>query len=212
MEISLVTRFFNSFSREKLLAFKELLEQVLAWNEKINLISRKDTEKIVENHLLPSLAIAKICPFPPRLRVLDVGTGGGFPGLPLAIVFPEVQFTLVDSIGKKINVIKEMATALNLKNVTALHTRIEDYPKKVDFAIGRAVTQLPRFISWVQKNLRPGSQAPLPNGVLYLKGGSFQEEIKESSITKYTLFELEPLFEHQFCQDKCLIHIPFLPV
>lgn len=179
--------------------FRNLGPTLLLWNEKINVISRKDTEHIYLHHILHSLAIAKVIDFKPETKILDVGTGGGFPGIPLAIMFPECHFHLVDSIGKKIKVVNEIASALDLKNVKAEQTRAEQLKDQYDFITGRAVTQLPKMLTWVNKKVAPKSFNTLPNGMLYLKGGDFDDELDQ--IKKYhkihyiSSFFKEPYFE-----------------
>jgi 16S rRNA (guanine527-N7)-methyltransferase len=177
------------------------------WNEKINLISRKDIDSLYEKHILHSLAIAKIIDFRPGTRILDVGTGGGFPGIPLAILFPTCQFVLVDSIGKKIKVVQAVAEELNLKNVTAIHGRVEDVKEEFDFVISRAVTSFPVFVGLVKKNISRKAINALPNGIIYLKGGDLQDEIKDFKrlveVTEIANFFTEPFFE-----TKKVVYLP----
>ena len=202
----LVKEFFPELSlkqQEKLEVFAELIKE---WNAKINLISRKDIEQLEENHLLPALSYLKACPFVQGSKLLDVGTGGGLPGIPLAIAFPEVEFLLVDSVGKKIKVVESIVEALGLKNVRTLHARIEDVDEKFDFVLGRAVANLPRFIGWVRKNIRKGAKNPLSNGILYLKGGQFEEELEGLKLKPSHVFNLEDYFGGKYCQEKCLVH------
>lgn len=179
---------------------------VREWNERLNLISRKETDALEERHLLPSIAVAKICQFAPGAKILDVGTGGGFPGIPLAILFPKTQFLLIDSIGKKVRAVAGMVDALGLKNTKTLQIRAEELKEKFDFVLGRAVTALPQFLTWVQDKVRRGHHSSLENGILYLKGGDFSQEIQELTRKPDTIFDLEPLFEGQFCQEKCIIY------
>lgn len=170
-------------------------------NKVINLISRKDIDHLEERHMLPSLLLAKFCQFANGSTILDVGTGGGFPGIPLAIIFPNCHFTLVDSIGKKINAVQSIATQLGLKNVHCKQLRVEDYHEKFDFVIGRAVTALPQFLLWTAKNIKPGQKSSLPNGLLYLKGGDFQEELKQLKTKPDQIFDI-----NEFCPDKCIVY------
>jgi len=169
------------------------------WNEKINLISRKDIDSLYEKHILHSLAIAKIIDFRPGTAILDVGTGGGFPGIPLAILFPACQFVLIDSIGKKIKVVNAVAEELELKNVKAINGRVEDMKTEFDFVISRAVTTFPVFVGLVKKNISRKQINALPNGIIYLKGGDLNEEIKDFKrlieVTEISAFFNEPFFE-----------------
>lgn len=205
-EKNLILKYFDFLKPEQYLQLEEFLVVLKEWNQKINLVSRVDIEHLFERHLLPSLSIAKICQFAPGSKILDVGTGGGFPGIPLAICFPEVKFCLIDSIGKKINVVRSIAQALELKNVEAIQIRAEDLNDQFDFIIGRAVTALPRFISWVENKIRPGSKSTLPNGILYLKGGDFAEELAALGIPPTSIYQLSDLFNNEHCQEKCLIY------
>ncbi len=175
------------------------------WNSKINVISRKDIDQLNVRHILHSLGIAKVIQFSDATRILDVGTGGGFPGIPLAIMFPEVQFHLIDSIGKKIKVVDEIANALNLKNVSTDHIRAEKVKGKFDFIISRAVTRLPDFYKWVSNIIISTSKNTLPNGVLYLKGGDFSDELKQIK-TASNIYELSDFFDEDFFQTKKLVH------
>lgn len=202
----LIDRYFNFLSKEQVKALELFLEYLVDWNKKVNLVSRNDIDNLVERHLLPSLAIARICKFSAGAEVLDVGTGGGFPGIPLAICFPEASFLLIDSIGKKVQVVQAIVQSLGLKNVRAMQIRVEDLNEKFDFVVGRAVTALPKFIGWVKPKIRQGSGSELANGVLYLKGGDFSEEIKELGIVPTATYPLEPLFDGAYGQDKCVIY------
>lgn len=177
------------------------------WNEKINLISRKDTENLEVHHILHSLAIAKVESFVAGSRILDVGTGGGFPGIPLAILFPEVEFVLVDSIGKKINVVNAIATELGLSNVQAFHQRAEDAEGKFDFVVSRAVTRLSLFWPWVADKIKSKTLGTIPNGVLYLKGGDVNEELNEFG-KKVTVFQIAEFFTESYFETKLILHIP----
>ena len=177
------------------------------WNGKINLISRKDIDSLYEKHILYSLAIAKIISFRAGSRILDVGTGGGFPGIPLAILFPTSQFILIDSIGKKIRVVQAVAEELNLKNVTAIHTRVEEVKEEFDFVISRAVTAFPAFVGLVKKNISRKPLNSLPNGIIYLKGGDFETEIKDFK-RSIEISEIAKFFEEPFFETKKILYLP----
>ena len=177
------------------------------WNEKINVISRNDIDYLYERHILHSLAIAKIIKFQPNSNILDVGTGGGFPGIPLAILFPESHFVLNDSIGKKIKVVQGVADELGLSNVTALNARVESIKEKFDFVISRAVTAFPQFVNMVKKNISPLQHNALPNGIIYLKGGEFNDEIK-GFFGNIETFEISSYFNEPFFDTKKVIYLP----
>jgi len=176
------------------------------WNSQINVISRKDIEQLYERHILHSMAIAKVLAFKSGTTVLDVGTGGGFPGIPLAILFPETKFTLIDSIGKKIKVVNGVADALSLRNVRAEHIRVEDLKEKFDFVVSRAVTAFPRFVAMVRNKVEVHSKNDLPNGILYLKGGDFEEEVRPFG-ENAKIYELSRFFQEEFFETKRLIHL-----
>ncbi len=178
------------------------------WNEKINVISRKDLDNLYERHVIHSLGIAKVMPFCPGARVLDVGTGGGFPGIPLAIMFPEVKFTLVDSIGKKIKVVNAVAEALQLSNVQAYQTRAEQVQQRYDFVVCRAVTDMNDFARWVQGKILPTNRHGLQNGILALKGGDLAEELKAFG-NKATVYPLSNYFAEDFYETKKVVHLTF---
>jgi 16S rRNA (guanine527-N7)-methyltransferase len=186
--------------------FEQLPELYEFWNNQINVISRKDIDQLFERHVLHSLAIAKIMPFLPGEKVLDVGTGGGFPGIPLAILFPDTQFYLVDSIGKKIKVVQEVVKALGLKNVRAAHLRAEQVNEKFDFVVSRAVTRLNEFYPWIKNKFSKTSKNTLPNGILYLKGGDLTEEIAESGLIVQQ-FYLKNYFPEEFFETKQVIYV-----
>ena len=177
------------------------------WNKKINVISRKDISGIYERHVLHSLGIAKIVTFKPGTKILDAGTGGGFPGIPLAILFPEVNFRLVDSIGKKITVVKAVANKLELTNVRAEQIRAEQVNDKFDFIVSRAVTAFPKFVTWVRNKVAPLQKNSIPNGILYLKGGEFAGEVKSFG-KQIIIYNLKEFFEEDFFETKKLIHLP----
>ena len=209
MEISsaLIQKYFKDLSKEQIAQFDQLYDLYAFWNAQINVISRKDIEELYERHILHSLGIAKFCRFKAGEKVLDVGTGGGFPGIPLAILFPETQFHLVDSIGKKIKVVVEVAAALGLTNVKASHLRAEQVTDKYDFVVSRAVTRLIDFYPWVKGKFNKDSKNAIANGILYLKGGELTEEIKESNL-KAELYPLSAYFEEEFFETKYVVYIP----
>lgn len=190
--------------REQLTALSPLYTE---WNARINVISRKDVDNLYVNHVLHSMGIAKVMGFQPGAAVLDVGTGGGFPGIPLAILFPETQFHLVDSIGKKITVVKAVAEALGLKNVRATQVRAEQVKEKYDFIVSRAVTRLKEFYQWVHQKAKSESAHPLHNGILYLKGGDLDEELAELR-KPHQIFELSQYFGEPFFETKKVVYVP----
>ncbi len=204
--MKLIEQFFPDISPEQNIQFSKLNELYTYWNERINLISRKDIDKLEERHILHSLAIAKVIQFKPGTEILDVGTGGGFPGIPLAIMFPEARFTLVDSIGKKIKVVNEVIEALQLKNVTARQIRAEELDGKFDFVVSRAVTRMPEFLRWMRGKVRKKNFNSLNNGILYLKGGDVEEEMN-SIQARYAIYDLDINFPMEFFHTKKLIYI-----
>src|SRR5471030_2044652 len=201
MTSDIVFKYFPDLTPEQKQQYQQLPELYNFWNSQINVISRKDIDLLFERHVLHSLGIAKVMNFLPGENVLDVGTGGGFPGIPLAILFPETQFFLVDSIGKKIKVVKEVATALGLQNLKAEHLRAEQVDEKFDFVVSRAVTRLKEFYPWVKGKFNKQSKNTLPNGILYLKGGDLTEEIKESGLV-VKQYQLKDYFEEEFFETK----------
>jgi 16S rRNA (guanine527-N7)-methyltransferase len=204
--MEILTKYFPDLTDQQMDQFGRLGSLYEDWNSQINVISRKDIEQLYERHVLHSLAIAKVIQFKPQTTILDVGTGGGFPGIPLAILFPETSFMLIDSIGKKIKVVNEVASALNLTNVIAEHIRVEEVKQKFDFVVSRAVTAFPRFVSMVRTKVASKSNNDLPNGILYLKGGDFEEEI-EPFIKQIRVYELQSFFNEEFFETKRLIHM-----
>jgi 16S rRNA (guanine527-N7)-methyltransferase len=186
--------------------FQQLDSLYHEWNEKINVISRKDIDALYTKHVLHSLGIAKIQSFEPGTFVLDVGTGGGFPGIPLAILFPETRFYLIDVIAKKIKVVQAVADALELKNVKAEQMRAELVKGDFDFIVSRAVTNMPDFVSWVRTKIKKNNKHELKNGILYLKGGDLTEELK--NFPKATEYNLSDFFEDEFFETKKVVHLP----
>lgn len=209
MEIksTLIQKYFKELTEQQIVRFDQLYSLYSFWNAQINVISRKDIDELYERHILHSLGIAKFCTFKPGEKVLDVGTGGGFPGIPLAILFPETQFHLVDSIGKKIKVVTEVAAALGLENVKASHLRAEQVTDKYDFVVSRAVTRLIDFYPWIKGKFNKESKNAVPNGILYLKGGDLAEEIAESRL-KAELYPLSAYFKEEFFETKYVVYIP----
>ncbi len=203
--MELIRKYFPSAGPEQMARFEMLGGLYREWNEKINVISRKDIDHLYERHILHSLAIAAFIQFRPGTTVLDVGTGGGFPGIPLAIMFPEVKFSLNDSIGKKIKVVDGIVQAAGLKNVTSLNLRAEDIRQKYDFVVSRAVTAFPKFYGWTGNLVRKGGSNELPNGILYLKGGDIEEEFRGFK-ERIRIFEISSVFSEEFFLTKKLIH------
>ncbi|OEK01468.1 16S rRNA (guanine(527)-N(7))-methyltransferase [Roseivirga sp. 4D4] len=206
--MDILLKYFPDLTKEQIDQFSQLQSLYADWNEKINVISRKDIENIYERHVLHSLGIAKVINFKKGTNILDVGTGGGFPGIPLAILFPESNFHLVDSIGKKIKVVNAVSESLGLTNVKGEHARAEQIKDEYDFVISRAVTRLVRFYPWIRKNFKPRSKHKLKNGLLYLKGGDLQEELQESKLKKIATHKLSDYFEEEFFETKKVIYLP----
>ena len=204
--MEIILKYFSGLTPEQTRLFEELQPLYTEWNAKINVISRKDIDSLYERHVLHSLAIARFIRFTPGSKILDVGTGGGFPGIPLAIFFPNVEFHLVDSIGKKIKVVNAVAESLGLKNVTAGQIRAEQLKSKYDFVVSRAVTQLPEFVSWIRKNISLKQQNAIPNGVIYLKGGNLEGEIRPFRKTAFVQ-NLSDYFDEEFFETKKLVHV-----
>ncbi len=204
--MGLIKNYFPELSEEQINLFNKLEELYPEWNEKINVISRKDISELSIRHILHSLAIANYIHFKPGTKIIDVGTGGGFPGIPLAIFFPECEFHLIDSIGKKIKVVETIAQTLGLKNISAQQVRSENIKSKYDFVVSRAVTAFPRFVALTRHLISPKNVNAVSNGILYLKGGDFQEEInpfkKNTSIVSLTQY-----FSEDFFETKKLIHL-----
>lgn len=206
--MEIISKYFKDLTAAQIDSFIKLNDLYRHWNEAINVISRKDIDNLYTHHVLHSLAIAKVIKFSPGTSVIDVGTGGGFPGIPLAILFPEANFHLVDSIGKKIKVVNEVVSSLRLENVTATQSRIEDIIFRYDFVISRAVISLPEFVVLTKKNITRRSINPLHNGILYLKGGELKEELIKTGV-KNKVYPLSDFFEEPFFETKHLVHLWF---
>lgn len=201
-----ILKYFPNLTDLQKQQFEKLEELYHDWNAKINVISRKDIDELYTKHVLHSLAIAKIQKFEPRTYVLDVGTGGGFPGIPLAILFPETRFYLIDVILKKINVVKAVAEGLELKNVKAEQIRAENVKGDFDFIVSRAVTNMPDFVSWIKDKIKKQNKHELKNGILYLKGGDLTEELKD--FPKATEYNIAEFFDNEFFETKKVVHLP----
>ena len=197
---------FPDLSDNQILQFQKLQGLYEDWNAKINVISRKDIDELYTRHVLHSLGIAKIIEFRPGSKIMDVGTGGGFPGIPLAILFPEVDFYLIDVIAKKIKVVNEVAAGLGLKNVKAEQKRAELVKQEFDFIVSRAVTNMPDFVNWVDDKVSKKQNHELANGILYLKGGDLTEELKD--FPKATQYNLSDFFTDEFFETKKVVHLP----
>ncbi|WP_370896360.1 16S rRNA (guanine(527)-N(7))-methyltransferase RsmG [Chryseobacterium gossypii] len=204
MSTSLLLKYFPDLTELQVEQFAKLEKLYNEWNEKINVISRKDMESLYEKHILHSMGIAKVMGFAPGTKVLDIGTGGGFPGIPLAILFPEAEFTLIDSIGKKITVVKAVAEGVGLKNVTAVHGRAEKLKEKFHFVVSRAVTRMPEFLRWLKGKFEKEQLNPKHNGVLYLKGGDLAEELAG---IKCEIFNLKNYFDEEFFDTKKVVYV-----
>ena len=193
----------TSIQKEQLAALESLYQD---WNQKINVVSRKDIDELYLRHVLHSMSISRFISFQPGSEILDVGTGGGFPGIPLAILFPESRFVLVDAIGKKIRVVKDVIQGLGLTNVEAYHTRVEDLEGQFDFIVSRAVAAMPTFVHWVRGKVKRKSVHSLENGILYLKGGDLSEELKD--FPEAVTYELSEYFSEAFFETKKLVYLP----
>lgn len=206
-DISIILKYFPNLTEKQQEQFAKLQPLYEEWNAQINVISRKDIDLLYERHVLHSLGIAKVIQFKPKTNVMDVGCGGGFPGIPLAILFPETNFYLVDSIGKKIKVVNEIAQALGLKNVRAEHKRAEEVKEKFEFVVSRAVTEFPTFYRWIQNKVSKNQFNNLPNGILYLKGGDLTEELKDFQ-KRIVYYNLKYYFTEEFFETKKVVFLP----
>lgn len=204
--IKIIKKYFPELTSNQLSQFEKLQPIYADWNDKINVISRKDFEHFYERHVLHSLSIAKLISFTPQSEILDFGTGGGFPGIPLAIFFPEVNFHLVDSIGKKIQVVNEVVKKLNLENVFAQKARVEELKTEYDFITCRGVAEIPRLITWTKNLLKPENKNTLKNGWLLLKGGDLKEELKFNNIF-YQFFSITDFFNEEYFKEKKIVYL-----
>lgn len=198
---------FSKISQDQLKKFNSLIQLYKSWNSKVNLISRKDIDNLYVNHILHSLSIAKVHEFIDGSNILDVGTGGGLPGIPLAILFPNVNFTLLDSISKKIKVVEDISKQLSLTNVRTVNDRAENHNLKYDFIISRAVSKMDEFYSMVNKNIKLKSRSNIPNGIISLKGGDLKDELK--NFNNYKIFEISEFFSNDFFKTKKIVFIPY---
>ncbi len=203
--MELIKKYFNDLTETQLEQFSKLQGLYEDWNLKINVVSRKDIDELYLRHVLHSLGIAKVISFKPGSKVLDVGTGGGFPGIPLAILFPETQFHLVDSIGKKIKVVNEVVEGLGLLNVKTTNGRVEEVRDTYDFIVSRAVAQMETFVGWTKGKISKKQNHDLKNGILYLKGGDLTEELEK--YTSATIYDLPDFFDEDFFVTKKLVHL-----
>ncbi|GAB4507307.1 MAG: 16S rRNA (guanine(527)-N(7))-methyltransferase RsmG [Allomuricauda sp.] len=206
MKAELVFKYFTTLNNEQQEQFAKLEALYKDWNQKINVVSRKDIDELYLRHVLHSLGIAQIQTFNEGSHILDVGTGGGFPGIPLAILFPNVKFTLVDAIGKKIKVVDEVVEGLGLQNVKTYHSRVEEIPGQFDFIVSRAVAAMPTFVHWTKGKIKKDSSHQRKNGILYLKGGDLTEELKGYETVQ--VFDLNEYFEEEFFETKKVVYLP----
>ncbi|QTY26009.1 16S rRNA (guanine(527)-N(7))-methyltransferase RsmG [Flavobacterium sp. CS20] len=204
--MKLLTKYFKDLEDNQIIKFKALSDLYKDWNQKINVVSRKDIDEIYLRHVLHSLSIAKFIEFKPNSKIIDVGTGGGFPGIPLAILFPETQFTLVDSIGKKIKVVNEVVEGLELQNVKTINDRVENTTGQYDFIISRAVDAMPTFVNWTKGKIAKHSQHKIKNGIIYLKGGDLSEELKPYKNAQ--VIPISNYFEEDFFETKKIVYLP----
>jgi len=204
-DVRLIQKYFD-LTPQQVRQFEQLYPLYKDWNSRINVISRKNIDELYTNHVLHSLGIAKVINFLPQADILDVGTGGGFPGIPLAILFPETHFHLVDSIGKKLKVVNAVADELDLKNIKTTHDRVENIKESYDFVVSRAVAKMPDFVKWIKGKIKKDSKHHLKNGILYLKGGDLSEELAPYKHAK--IYDLKDYFDEAFFETKKLVHLP----
>ena len=204
--MQLILKYFPNLTEDQIDKFKQLEALYQDWNLKINVVSRKDIDELYLRHVLHSLGIAKVIHFKEGSKILDVGTGGGFPGIPLAILFPECSFHLVDSIAKKLKVVDEVVVGLGLTNVKTTHSRVEEIKGTYDFIVSRAVAAMPTFVHWVKGKIAKQQNHDIKNGVLYLKGGDLTEELQEYRTTK--VYNLSDYFSEDFYETKKVVHLP----
>ncbi|AXO81210.1 16S rRNA (guanine(527)-N(7))-methyltransferase RsmG [Olleya aquimaris] len=204
--MELILKYFPDLTPLQIEQFTKLEALYQDWNLKINVVSRKDIDELYLRHVLHSLAIAKVMDFKSGSSMMDVGTGGGFPGIPLAILYPECEFHLVDSINKKLNVVREVVTGLELQNVKVTHSRVEEIKETYDFIISRAVAAMPTFVHWIKGKVAKTQQNDLKNGILYLKGGDLTEELKDYQTT--TIYNISDFYEEDFFETKKVVHLP----
>ncbi|MBO5878716.1 MAG: 16S rRNA (guanine(527)-N(7))-methyltransferase RsmG [Alistipes sp.] len=203
--MTLIEKYFPTLTEHQKEQFRSLYELYADWNAKINVVSRKDFDQLYLRHILHSLAIAKVCQFEAGARVLDVGCGGGFPSVPLAIMFPEVKFISADSIGKKITVVKGVCEGAGITNIDARNVRVEQIPEKFDYVVSRAVTEMPQFVKWIWTKIERGQRGTLPNGILYLKGGDLTEELSATKM-KWREYQISEFFEEEFFETKKVVY------
>ncbi|MDB9960674.1 16S rRNA (guanine(527)-N(7))-methyltransferase RsmG [Oceanihabitans sp.] len=204
--MELILKYFPNLTDDQIDKFTKLEALYQDWNLKINVVSRKDIDELYLRHVLHSLAIAKVIAFKPNTKIIDVGTGGGFPGIPLAILYPECSFHLVDSIAKKLKVVEEVVAGLDLKNVKTSHTRVEDIMGNYDFIVSRAVAAMPAFVHWVKGKIAKKQNHELKNGIIYLKGGDLGEELKD--YPKSTIYNISDFYTEDFYDTKKVVHLP----
>ena len=203
--ISIIEKYFPTLTERQKEQYRALYDLYADWNAKINVVSRKDFDQLYLRHVLHSLAIAKVCQFKAGARVLDVGCGGGFPSVPLAIMFPDVKFVSADSIGKKITVVKGVCEGAGITNIDARNVRVEQIPEKFDYVVSRAVTEMPQFVKWIWTKIERGEKGSLPNGILYLKGGDLSEELAATKL-KWTEYNICDFFEEDFFETKKVVY------